>query len=113
MVVLKRKLISYIFISVLFFSNFSLCGQIYDYETEIFLNKLILDIKAVNKFNKNIKLHIIKDDNPNAFVIPKNKLIVSSGLIEQSPDYVSLLAVLAHEIAHLEHFHLEKRKDTL
>ena len=113
MVVLKRKLISYIFISVLFFSNFSLCGQIYDYETEIFLNKLILDIKEVNKFNKKIKLHIIKDDNPNAFVIPKNKLIVSSGLIEQSPDYVSLLAVLAHEIGHLEHFHLEKRKDQL
>ena len=106
MVVLKRKLISYIFISVLFFSNCSLCGQIYDYETEIFLNKLILDIKAVNKFNKNIKLHIIKDDNPNAFVIPKNKLIVSSGLIEQSPDYVSLLAVLAHEVGHLEYFHL-------
>ena len=113
MVVLKNKLISYIFVSVLFFSNFSLCGQIYDYETEIFLNKLIQDIKAVNKFNKNIKLHIIKDDNPNAFVIPKNKLIVSSGLIEQSPDYVSLLAVLAHEIGHLENFHLEKRKDKL
>ena len=113
MVVLKRKLITYIYISVLFFSNFSLCGQIYDYETEIFLNKLILDIKAVNKFNKNIKLHIIKDDNPNAFVIPKNKLIVSSGLIEQSPDYVSLLAVLAHEVGHLEYLHLEKRKQKL
>ena len=113
MVVLKIKLISYIFFSVLFFSNFSLSSQIFDYETEIFLNKLILDIKAVNKFNKNIKVHIIKDDNPNAFVIPKNKLIVSSGLLEQSPDYVSLLAVLAHEVGHLEYFHLEKRKDTL
>ena len=113
MVVLKIKLISYIFFSVLFFSNFSLSSQIFDYETEIFLNKLIIDIKAVNKFNKNIKVHIIKDDNPNAFVIPKNKLIVSSGLLEQSPDYVSLLAVLAHEVGHLEYFHLEKRKDTL
>ena len=113
MVVLKIKLISYIFFSVLFFSNFSLSSQIFDYETEIFLNKLIIDIKAVNKFNKNIKVHIIKDDNPNAFVIPKNKLIVSSGLLEQSPDYVSLLAVLAHEVGHLEYFHLEKKKDTL
>jgi len=112
-VVLKIKLISYIFFSVLFFSNFSLSSQIFDYETEIFLNKLIIDIKAVNKFNKNIKVHIIKDDNPNAFVIPKNKLIVSSGLLEQSPDYVSLLAVLAHEVGHLEYLHLEKRKDTL
>ncbi len=111
--VLKIKLIIYIFFSVLLFSNFSLASQIFDYETEKFLNKLIKDIKTVNKFNKNIKIHIIKDDNPNAFVIPKNKLIISSGLIEQSPDYVSLLAVLAHEVGHLEYFHLEKRKDTL
>jgi len=112
-VVLKIKLISYIFFSVLFFSNFSLSSQIFDYETEIFLNKLIVDIKSVNKFNKKIKIHVIKDNNPNAFVIPKNKLIVSSGLLEQSPDYVSLLAVLAHEVGHLEYLHLEKRKDTL
>ena len=113
MVVLKTKFISYIFFSVLFFSNISLSSQIFDYETEIFLNKLIVDIKSVNKFNKNIKIHIIKDANPNAFVIPKNKLIVSSGLLEQSPDYVSLLAVLAHEVGHLEYLHLEKRKDRL
>ena len=111
--VLKIKLIIYIFFSVLLFSNFSLASQIFDYETEKFLNKLIKDIKTVNKFNKNIKIHIIKDDNPNAFVIPKNKLVVSSGLLEQSPDYVSLLAVLAHEVGHLEYLHLEKRKDTL
>ena len=113
MVVLKIKFISCIFFSVLFFSNFSLSSQIFDYETEIFLNKLIVDIKSVNNFNKNIKIYIIKDDNPNAFVIPKNKLIVSSGLLEQSPDYVSLLAVLAHEVGHLEYLHLEKRKDRL
>ena len=113
MVVLKTKLINYIFFSVLFFSNISLSSQILDYETEIFLNKLILDIKKVNKIKKNIKIHIIKDNNPNAFVIPNNKLIVSSGLLEESPDYISLLAVLAHELGHLEYFHLEKRKDTL
>ena len=111
--VLKIKLIIYFFCSVLFFSNFSLSSQIFDYETDIFLNKLIIEIKSVNKFNKNIKIHIVKDDNPNAFVIPKNKLIVSSGLLEQSPDYVSLLAVLAHEVGHLEYLHLEKRKDRL
>ena len=111
--VLKTKLINYIFFSVLFFSNISLSSQILDYETEIFLNKLILDIKKVNKIKKNIKIHIIKDNNPNAFVIPNNKLIVSSGLLEESPDYISLLAVLAHELGHLEYFHLEKRKGTL
>ncbi len=110
---LKKKLISFIFFSFLFFSSISQSSQILDYETEIFLNKLLLDIKAVNKFKKDIKLHIIKDDNPNAFVFPNNNLIVSSGLIEQSPDYVSLLAVLAHEVGHLQYFHLEKRQESL
>ena len=71
------------------------------------------NIKEVNKFKKNIKVHIIRDNNPNAFVVPNNKLIISSGLIQQSPDYVSLLAVLAHEVGHLQYFHLEKRVDTL
>ena len=113
MVVLKKKLIIYIFFSALIFSNISNSNQILDYETEIFLNKLLFNIKSVNKFKKEIKVHIIKDTNPNAFVIANNKLIVSSGLLEQSPDYVSLLAVLAHEVGHLEYFHLEKRKDSL
>ena len=40
-------------------------------------------------------------------------MIISSGLIEQAPDYVSLLAVLAHEVGHLHYFHLEKRKTLL
>ena len=71
------------------------------------------NIKEVNKFKKNIKVHIIKDNNPNAFVVPNNKLIISSGLIQQSPDYVSLIAVLAHEVGHLQYFHLEKRIDSL
>ena len=56
---------------------------------------------------------MIRDDNPNAFVFTENRLIISSGLIEQAPDYVSLLAVLAHEVGHLHYFHLEKRESSL
>ncbi|MDC0058144.1 M48 family metalloprotease, partial [Pelagibacteraceae bacterium] len=110
---LKKKLFIYIFFSFIFFANISKSNQILDYETEIFLNKLLYNVKSVNNFKKDIKVHIIKDSNPNAFVIPTNRLIVSSGLVEQSPDYVALLAVLAHEVGHLEYFHLEKRQDSL
>ncbi len=112
MVVLKKFKIIFFF-TVLFLTNISQSNQILDYETELFIGKLIEEVKKVNKFNKNIQIFIIKDNNPNAFVIPNNKLILSSGLIEQSPDYVALLAVLAHEVGHLEYFHLEKRKDSL
>ena len=111
--VLKKQLIILIFCSFLFSTNISQSSQIFDYETEKFLNELLNNIKAVNKYNKDIKIYIIKDKNPNAFVVTNNKLIVSSGLIEESPDYIALLAVLAHEVGHLEYFHLEKRKDTL
>ena len=66
------------------------------------------NIKDVYTFKKNINVHIIRDNNPNAFVTPNNKLIISSGLIQQSPDYVSLLAVLAHEIGHYKKGHIPK-----
>jgi len=112
-VVLKNKLFLIVFFCHLIFANISTSGQIFDYETEVFVNKLLNNIKEVNNYNKDIKINIIRDDNPNAFVVTNNRMIISSGLIEQAPDYVSLLAVLAHEVGHLHYFHLEKRLNSL
>ena len=111
--VLKNKLFLIVFFCYLIFSNISISSQIFDYETEVFVNKLLNNIKEVNKYKKDIKINVIRDDNPNAFVVTKNRMIISSGLIEQAPDYVSLLAVLAHEVGHLHYFHLEKRVNSL
>ncbi len=111
--VLKNKLFLVIFFCYLIFPNISISSQIFDYETEVFVNKLLNNIKEVNKFKKDIKINLIRDDNPNAFVVTNNRMIISSGLIEQAPDYVSLLAVLAHEVGHLHYFHLEKRESSL
>ena len=96
--VIKNKLFLIVFFCYLSFANISTSSQIFDHETEIFLNKLLNNIKEVNNYNKNIKINIIRDDNPNAFVVTNNRMIISSGLIEQAPDYVSLLDVLAHEV---------------
>ena len=41
----------------------------------------------------------------------KNIIYLSSGLLIHSPDYVSLLSVLAHEIGHIEKHHISKRKN--
>ena len=111
--VLKNKFFLIVFFCYLIFSNISISSQIFDYETEVFVNKLLNKIKEVNKFKKDIKINVIRDDNPNAFVVTNNRMIISSGLIEQAPDYVSLLAVLAHEVGHLHYFHLEKRVNSL
>ena len=111
--VLKYKFFFIVFFCYLIFSKISISGQIFDYETEVFVNNLLNNIKEVNKFNKDIKISVIRDDNPNAFIVTNNRMIISTGLIEQAPDYVSLLAVLAHEVGHLHYFHLEKRVNSL
>lgn len=50
------------------------------------------------------------DDNPNAYIIEDNKIIITSGLIKYTPEPEALIGVIAHEIGHIENFHLTKRK---
>ena len=98
---------------ILLFSKTLFCSQIYDYQTDEFIKRINLEILSVNNYNKNINFKIINDNFPNAFVTEDNTLYLSSGLLVHSPDYVSLLAVLAHEIGHLEKYHVSKRKNEI
>ena len=113
MVVINKKIL--IFISLLFFflSNKSYSSVILDYETEEFIKKLNNLILSVNDYDSNIEFQIIFDENPNAFVNQNNEIFISSGLIEKSPSYTALLGVLAHEIGHIEKFHIAKRKESI
>ena len=88
-------------------------AQIYDYQTEEFIKGINSQILSVNKYDKQIKFKIINDNFPNAFVTEDNTIFLSSGLLVHSPDYVSLLAVLAHEIGHIEKYHISKRKNEI
>ena len=94
----------------LIFSKNLFAVQIYDYHTEKFINKINSEILAVNLYNKEINFKIYKDDFPNAYVTEENVIYLSSGLLTYSPNYISLLGVLAHEIGHLENYHVSKRK---
>ncbi len=84
--------------------------QIYDYHTEKLINKFNAEIISVNSYDKKINFKIYKDDFPNAYVTENNTIYLSSGLLVYSPNYVSLLGVLAHEIGHIEKYHIPKRK---
>ena len=95
---------------ILIFSKNIFSIQIYDYQTEQFINKINSEIKSVNSYNKKINFRIYKDNFPNAYVTEDNIIYLSSGLITYSPNYVSLLGVLAHEIGHIEKYHVSKRK---
>ena len=105
----KYLLILLVYFTLIFSKNI-LAIQIYDYHTEIFINKINSEILKVNSYDKNIKFRIYKDDFPNAYVTEDNIIYLSSGLLTYSPNYVALLGVLAHEIGHLEKYHVTKRK---
>jgi len=94
----------------LIFSKNIFAIQVYDYHTEQFINKIISEITSVNAYDKKINFKIYKNDFPNAYVSEENVIYLSSGLIVYSPNYVSFLGVLAHEIGHLEKYHVSKRK---
>jgi len=100
----------FLFYCVLIFSKSIFAAQIYDYHTENFINKINSEILNVNSYKKKINFKIYKDDFPNAYVTEDNIIYLSSGLLTYSPNYVALLGVLAHEIGHLENYHISKRK---
>ena len=112
MVVIIKK-ITFLLFLFFFISNNIHASILLDYETEEFIKKLNNIILSVNNYKKQIKFSIIFDENPNAFINESNHLYISSGLIEKAPSYVSLLGVLAHEIGHLEKYHITKRKKSI
>ncbi len=65
-------------------------------------------LKENNISVKNYELFLIKNEEVNAFALPDDKIIITTGLINflDSADY--LAAILAHEIAHCEENHVMK-----
>lgn len=58
---------------------------------------------------ENIKLHVVKSDEINAFALPDDHLVVLSGLIEHCQNESELAGVLAHEIAHMSRKHVTQK----
>jgi len=112
MVVIIKKIIFFVFL-IIFFSNKIYASIILDYETEQFIKKINNLILSVNDFNNEIQINILLDKNPNAFVNQNSQIYISSGLIEKSPSYTALLGVIAHEIGHIEKYHISKKKKSI
>lgn len=56
-----------------------------------------------------IKLHIVRQDEVNAFALPDQHLVVFTGLIEACENEAELCGVLGHELAHIAHRHVMKK----
>ena len=113
MVVINKKILIFFVYFFVFITSEIYSSVVVDYETEEFIKKINKLILSVNDYNIDPTNIIILDDDINAYVNQNNEIYISSGLIQKSPSYISLLAVLAHEIGHLESYHLIKRKESI
>jgi len=74
------------------------------------IDSLLNKICVSNQLNpNNFKLHIIKDDEPNAFALPAHRIVFHHSLILNCSKPEEFCAILAHEIAHIKHNHVMKK----
>jgi len=74
------------------------------------LDQLLNNICTANQLNSdNYSLHIIKEDEPNAFALPANRIVFHHSLILNCTNPEEFCAILAHEIAHFKHNHVMKK----
>ncbi len=79
--------------------------KVYDAVDSI-VSKLILSTRITRG---EIKLHIVKNDEINAFALPDNHLVVFTGLINECRKPEELAGVIAHELGHMERRHVMKK----
>ena len=97
-----------IIFSFLFFPINSFSYEIIrDPITENYLSNILNDDS-----NEDIRIFIIKDPDPNAFVINKN-IYVHSGLFEKLNSEDSLKSILFHELGHLTNNHYESKYESI
>lgn len=74
------------------------------------VDSLVYRICLANDIEKDsIKIHILYNDEVNAFAMPNGHIIVYSGLILQSDNQEELCGVISHEIAHIQQNHVMKK----
>lgn len=84
--------------------------EIHDPEITDPADSLLTRICESNSIDKNlIKLHIIQNDDVNAFALPNGHLVIFTGLIADSENESELSGVISHEIAHIKMDHVMKK----
>jgi predicted Zn-dependent protease len=63
-----------------------------------------LDLKNTKELN----FTVIKSNTINAFALPDGHIIVFTGIIDQMMDYSELVALIGHEVIHVNHRHSMK-----
>jgi beta-barrel assembly-enhancing protease len=67
-------------------------------------------IKVLPANRRDLKFYILDDDEPNAFALPGEFVVVHTGLLRMVDKPEELLGVLAHELAHETQRHLIRQR---
>ena len=74
------------------------------------LDSLIVPICKANKIERDsLKIHIVKNDEVNAFALPNKYLVIYTGLLLDCKKQEAVQGVIGHEIAHIENNHVMKK----
>jgi predicted Zn-dependent protease len=85
-------------------------GEIKDIEVLAPLDSILSRICPSNDIDRSqIKLHIVKSDEINAFALPDKHLVIYSGLLLTIENEAELTGVICHEIAHMQKNHVMKK----
>lgn len=74
------------------------------------MDSLVNHLKSNNYFEiEDIKLHVISKEEKNAYALPDGHIIIYSELIQLADAPEEILAVIAHEIAHIQLGHVAQK----
>jgi predicted Zn-dependent protease len=74
------------------------------------IDSLVNKICASNNIErKSLQIHVLENDEINAFALPNGHLVIQSGLILNADNQAELCGVISHEIAHIQLNHVMQK----
>lgn len=108
-----RKIIGFL-LGLFFIVTANGASMINDTETERLLSELVAPIaRAANMDPTRLKIHIVHDDDFNAFVSGGEDVYVYTGLLTRIKSPSALQAVIAHELGHTIGGHMTQMADRM
>lgn len=84
--------------------------EITDSITYCSVDSILLRLCEANDIpRKDIKLHLLRNSQVNAFALPDNHMVIYSGLIKNCDTPEELAGVIGHELAHINERHVMKK----
>lgn len=70
---------------------------------QAYLQRLVDDLPKDSKIQGyNFKVHVIKDENINAFAVPGGHILMTTGLLDKAKSENGLIFILGHELGHFQ-----------